>query len=151
MSDETGSELAELRDTVHAGFARMDRYFELQQAQFLGLDARVHSLDARVQSLDARVEALSGDVRELRGMLVALIARVDRIELRLTRLEESVQRLDGEVRSLRDWATREFADVRSELRLIRREAAERDAAVRRDVDALSARVDRLESRLQSDS
>jgi hypothetical protein len=32
---ETGSELTALRETVTAGFARVDRYFELQQVQFI--------------------------------------------------------------------------------------------------------------------
>jgi predicted RNase H-like nuclease (RuvC/YqgF family) len=127
MNEEIGSELAALRDIVTAGFTRVDRYFELQQAQHL---------------------ELRGEVRELRDMLLALTRRVHRIEVRLAGLEEVVQRLDSEVRALRDWASREFAEVRNELRQLRREAGGRDAALRRDVDALAARIDRLEKRLE---
>jgi SMC interacting uncharacterized protein involved in chromosome segregation len=112
-------QLVELRETVHAGFARMDRYFELQQAQHL---------------------ELRGEVQELRDQVLALTLRLDRIEQRLTALE-------NEVRTLRDWVTRELAEVRGEIRLLRREAAERDAGLRGEIAALGARVTELERRL----
>jgi hypothetical protein len=35
MDTETRVAIATLSETMNAGFARMDRYFELQQAQFL--------------------------------------------------------------------------------------------------------------------
>jgi chromosome segregation ATPase len=117
------TELAALRDTVHAGFARMDRYFELQQAQFL----------------EWRTE-LRGEVQELRGEVQELARRVDRIEGRLAALQHQVG-------ALRDWAAREFADVRLELRRLREQVEERDDALRRDVEALTQRVDSLERRL----
>jgi predicted RNase H-like nuclease (RuvC/YqgF family) len=66
--------------------------------------------------------------------------------VRLTSLESTVQRLDSELRSVRDWATREFAEIRSELRQVR-ETVEKDASLRRDVRALETRVDHLERRL----
>lgn len=112
MSNDTlHSEVAELRDTVHAGFARMDRYFELTQAQHL----------------------------ELRTLLVALTNRVDGIEARLSGLE-------NQVREFRDWVSRELADVRRELRLLRQATEPSNADLRRDIDALDARVTRLEQR-----
>jgi chromosome segregation ATPase len=143
MNDDVRIELAALRDsmnagfaalhaTMTAGFARVDRFFELQQAQHLELRGEVQELRADVQELRA-------EVRELRAMLIALTDRVDRIEIRLTAVED-------EVRALRDWCAREFAEVRSELRRIRREATGRDDTLRRDVDALATRVDRLEKR-----
>jgi chromosome segregation ATPase len=133
MSNDTlRSELAELRDTVHAGFARMDRYFELSQAQYL---------------------ELRGEVRELRNLLIALTSRVDRIEARLDGLEKRLggleKRFGGleeQVRQFRDWVTRELADVRHELRLLRQATEEPTEELRRDIDALDARVTRLEQR-----
>jgi chromosome segregation ATPase len=127
MTDDIRAELAELRETVAAGFARMDRYFELQQLQYL---------------------ELRGEVRELRALLVGLTERVDGLEARLEGLEQAVQRIEGEVRALRDWATREFAEIRGELRQLRRESTGRYASLRSEVDALTARVDRLEERLE---
>jgi SMC interacting uncharacterized protein involved in chromosome segregation len=124
-------ELADLRDTMQSGFARMERYFELQQAQHL-------ELRGEMQGLRGEMQELRGEVRELRRLLLALTARVDALELRLAAVE-------SEVRSLRDWATREFAEIRGELRLLRREAADRDLVIRRDIDALDARVTRLEA------
>jgi archaellum component FlaC len=140
MSNDTlRSELAELRDTVHAGFARMDRYIELSQAQYL---------------------ELRGEVRELRNLLIALTGRVDRIEVRLGGVEKQLggveerlggveERLDGlenQVRQFRDWVTRELADVRHEIRLLRQVTEESNTELRRVIDALDARVTRLEQR-----
>jgi SMC interacting uncharacterized protein involved in chromosome segregation len=84
MSDDPRTELAQLRDTVHDGFTRMDRYFELQQEQHLTLRA---------------------DVQELRVEVRELTRRVDRIEVRLTSVEH-------EVRAFRDGSAREFSDIR---------------------------------------
>jgi chromosome segregation ATPase len=103
----------------------MDRYFELMQAQHV---------------------QLRGEVQEVRTLLIGLTARVDRIEERLTGVEERLTGLETEVLSLRDWATREFADVRNEIRLLRQATEERDESLRRDIDALDARVTRLEQR-----
>jgi chromosome segregation ATPase len=130
MSDELRTELALLRETVHAGFARMDRYFELQQEQHVELRGQVQELRADVQELRA-------DVQELRAQVEALTRRVDAIEVRLTSLEH-------EVRSLRDWTTREFADVRLELRRLRQDVVGRDESLRDEVETLTQRVARLE-------
>jgi chromosome segregation ATPase len=152
MTNDTGAELTALRETVHAGFARMDRYFELRQAQHLELRGEVQELRGEVQELRGEVQELRGEVQELRGLLVALSERVDRIESRLAGLEETVQRLEADVRALHDWAAREFAGVRLELRKLRRDAAARaaegDAALRGEIDALAVRVARLERRLE---
>jgi chromosome segregation ATPase len=126
------TELAELRETVLDGFARMDRYFELQQKQHL--------------ELRGDVQELRGEVQELRAMLVALTARVDALTERVDALTERVDALEGTVRALRDWVTREFADVRRELRLLRESADGRYTDLRRDIDALDVRVTLLEQR-----
>jgi predicted nucleic acid-binding Zn-ribbon protein len=115
--DRLWTELAGLRDTMNAGFARADRYFELQQAQHV---------------------ELRGEVEELRDLLLALTARVDRLEARVAGLE-------SELRAFRDWTSRELMDIRRELRLLREAAEERDE-LRREVDALDVRVTRLEQR-----
>jgi predicted nuclease with TOPRIM domain len=134
------TEIVSLREAMTAGFARVDSYFELQQAQHVELRGDVNGIRGDLNEL-------RDEVRELRAMVEVLIDRVDRIEVRLGTLEQTVQRLDNEVRALRDWATREFAEVRSELRQMRHEVARGDATLRRDVDALLARMDRLEERL----
>ena len=110
-SDEIKGELTALRETVAAGFARADRYFELQQVQFIEFRDQVFS----------RFDALT--------------ARVDR-------LEQELQSLRSEFGTLRDWVTREFAEVHSELRELRQVGAAQSAEIRQ----LSARVDRLEHR-----
>jgi chromosome segregation ATPase len=122
IDDPERAELAALRETMtagfaymHEGFARMDGYFELQQAQHMELRA---------------------EVRELRGMLVVLTARVDVIEVRLDRLETQVG-------AFRDWVAGELVDIRRELRQLRAAAEEREE-FRRDVAALDVRVTRLE-------
>jgi chromosome segregation ATPase len=122
IDDPVRTELAELRETMtagfaymHEGFARMDRYFELQQAQHV---------------------ELRGEVGELRGMLIVLTARVVTIEVRLDRLE-------NQVGAFRDWVAGELVDIRRELRQLRAAAEEREE-FRRDVAALDVRVTRLE-------
>jgi polyhydroxyalkanoate synthesis regulator phasin len=138
------TEIVSLREAMTTGFARVDAYFELQHGQHLQLRGDVNELRGDVNELRGDVNDLLNDLRVMVG---ALIDRVDRIEIRMETLEQTVQRLDNEVRALRDWATREFAEVRSELRQMRHEAGNGDATLRRDVDALLARVDRLEERL----
>jgi chromosome segregation ATPase len=120
--DPHRAELAELRDVVHAGFARMDRYFELQQAQHV--------------ELRGEFQGLRGEFQELRGEVRELTQRVDRIEVQLASLQH-------EVSALRDHTTRELADIRVELRQLRQEV-KRNAALRAAVDALTDRVTRLE-------
>jgi predicted nucleic acid-binding Zn-ribbon protein len=129
IDDPVRTELAELRETMtagfatmHEGFARMDRYFELQQAQHV--------------ELRGDVGELRGEVRELRVMVVALTTRVDTIEVRLDRLE-------NQVGAFRDWVAGELVDIRRDLRQLRAAAEERED-FRRDVAALDVRVTRLE-------
>lgn len=124
-NDAPGSEMAELRDTVHAGFARMDRYFERTDRYF--------------ERTDRYFELMQAQHLELRDLLVALTTRVDRIEARLSGLT-------NQVREFRDWVSRELADVRRELRLLRQATEPPNAELRRDIDALDARVTRLEQR-----
>lgn len=66
--DELRTEVALLRDAVHTGFARMDRYFELQQAQHI--------------ELRGEVRELRGEMQDLRADVQHLTRRVDRIEER---------------------------------------------------------------------
>jgi outer membrane murein-binding lipoprotein Lpp len=118
LRSDMNSGMSALADVMIAGFGRVDRFIELQQAQHLDLSAQV---------------------QQLHGMVLALTERVDRLEARMTSLE-------NDVRALRDWATHEFAAVRSELRQLGRESAARDQQLRAEMNALSARVDKLEQR-----
>ena len=133
MDDETRTALADISATMTAGFTRMDRYFELQQAQFVEFRSEVY---ARFEGLDRRVDVLTERVDVLTERVDVLTGRVDGIEAQL--------------HSLRDWATAEVAGIRAELREIRRgqvEAAAAQAGMRSDLDRLTRRVDRLEERV----
>ena len=103
--------------TVTAGFARADRYFELQHQQHLELRDRLDALTARVDALTDRVDALT-----------------DRIAV-----------LEREVARLRDYVTREISEIRLELREIRARSDQSDE-LRREIAELAVRVDRLEQR-----
>lgn len=137
MDDETRTAIAELSETVAAGFARMDRYFELQQGQFLEFRAEVK---ARLDVLTERVDRIEAEIAVLRQEVGSL-----RQEVYLLRQE--VDSLRHEFRSFRDWATGEISDLRRELPAMRQSAHESQAAVRRDLDQLGHRVDRLEERV----
>jgi chromosome segregation ATPase len=128
--------LAELRGTMTAGFARMDRYFELQQAQHVELRGEVRELRAVVVVLTERVGRLEERV-------AAIEERLGGVEGRLGGVEGRLQGLENQVRAFRDWTAAELADVRRELRLLRTAAEDREE-VRRDVAALDTRVRRLE-------
>ena len=138
VDTETRGAIAALGETMNAGFARMgarmdagfarvddrfarvDRYFELQQAQHLAL---------RGEFAELRVE-----VRELR----------DRVDV----LTDRVGRLEHEVSQLRDYVTREVAEIRLDLRVLK-ERPGQTVELRREIAELAVRVDRLEQR-QSD-
>jgi chromosome segregation ATPase len=130
MDTETRAALADLTEMVRTGFARNDRYFELMQAQHLELRDEVRGDIAEVR----------GDIAELRREMVELRATVDGLADRVATLEQ-------EFRAFRDWATRELADVRRELREVRALLETGYTELRRDVNDLSARVARLESQI----
>jgi chromosome segregation ATPase len=140
--DAIRSELAGLRETVHAGFARVDHYFELLQGHFVELRNTLIALSARVDRVEQRLSALEEKVGGLEE-------KVGGLEKKVGGLEKKVGGLQNEVRALRDWATRELADVRGELRRLRHAVEdEADSDLRRDVADLDARVTRLEGRLE---
>ena len=114
----TDAETASLRETMAAGFARVDHYFELQQAQFI----------------EFRDQVVGG--------FDAVTVRLDDLTARVDRLERELQSLRSEFSTFRDWVTREFAEVHSELRELRQVGAAQSA----EIQQLSVRVDRLEHR-----
>jgi predicted RNase H-like nuclease (RuvC/YqgF family) len=113
-----------LSETVTAGFARADRYFELQHQQHLELLDRLDGLTDRVDALTARVDALTDRVDAL----------TDRIGV-----------LEREVAQLRDYFTRELSEIRFELRELRARSDQSDE-LRREIAELAVRVDQLEQR-----
>jgi outer membrane murein-binding lipoprotein Lpp len=123
MDDETRTAIANLGETMVAGFARMDHYFQLQQGQFLEFRAEVN----------ARLDALT--------------ERVDRLEAEVAALRQEVDSLRNELRAFRDWTTREIADLRRDMSALRASTKEWQTEARRDVDHLGNRVDGLEERL----
>jgi polyhydroxyalkanoate synthesis regulator phasin len=72
MDDETRTAFATMAESIAVGFARMDRYFELQQAQHIEFRTEVN---ARLDALTERVDR--------RRDLDQLTNRVDRVEERL--------------------------------------------------------------------
>jgi outer membrane murein-binding lipoprotein Lpp len=122
----------ELTARMDAGFARMERYFELSQAQYVELRTSLH---LRSDELSQRVDELSQRVDELSQRVDDLSQRVQHLAQRVDALELEVGALRSELRSLRDWAATEVGELRAEARLHQ---------LRQDVDRLSARVTRLE-------
>jgi polyhydroxyalkanoate synthesis regulator phasin len=123
------TELSLLRDDMQAGFARMDRHIEATHAAFVRIDRFFEMQQAQHLELRADVQGLRTEVQEL-------TRRVDRVEERLIAMQ-------SEVGAMRDWAVREFADVRLEIRRLRLDLVDCDE-LGAEVDALSERVDRLE-------
>jgi predicted nucleic acid-binding Zn-ribbon protein len=117
MDTETRAAITALGETMSAGFARMDRYFELNQAQFLELRGEVAELRTEVRELRERMDALT----------------------------ERVARLEHEVAQLRDYVTREIAAIRLELRELRGRSDQTDE-LRREIAELTVRVDAHERR-----
>jgi chromosome segregation ATPase len=155
MDDETGTALnaletrmdaglASLGARMDSGFAKMERHFELQQAQFVDFQTEVRSEFARVH---AQLEVLTARVDRLEARLERVEARLERVEARLDRVEERLTSVEQQVRALRDWITTELIDIRRELGRVA-PATEAHAAMRRDVDELRRRVDHVESRLR---
>lgn len=130
MDDETRIAIASIAESVSTGFARMDRYFELQQAQYVAFRSEIR-----------------GELTEVRGELADLRSRLEVLNERVDRVETQVGGLRHEVRALQDWATRELADLRREIRTFESTTRSVHADVRRDLDQLRGRFDRLEKRL----
>jgi predicted RNase H-like nuclease (RuvC/YqgF family) len=88
MYSETRAAFAALSDQVTAldekvvaGFARADRYFELQHQQHLELRGRVGALSERVEALTEHVAHLGHEVAQLRDYVTREIADI-KFELR---------------------------------------------------------------------
>lgn len=109
-----------------AGFARMERYFELAQAQHVAFRA------------------------EMIGRFEAVETRLDNVENRLAQVEDAVTSLGEDLRAYRDWTASELADIRRDLNalrpvLYRQEAVEQGVAVlREELRRLEERTTRLE-------
>jgi hypothetical protein len=57
-------------EETRSAFARLDRYFELNQAQFLELSSKVTGLDGKVTGLDGKVTGLESQLRSFRDWTV---------------------------------------------------------------------------------
>ena len=135
MDSETRAAITTLSETMNAGFARMDRYFELQQKQFLEWRAE----------LRGEVGEVRGEVGEVRGEVGGLRGALGELRASLDVLSERVGRLEHEVVLLRDYVTREIGEIRLELRDLRRRSGQTEE-LRREIAELAVRVDRLERR-----
>jgi septal ring factor EnvC (AmiA/AmiB activator) len=89
-------------EETRAAFGRIDRYFELAQAQHLELRDDV----GRVEDGLGRVEDRLGRVAD----------RLGHVEDRLGRLEDRLGRLEAEFRTFRDWVTARFAELSRQIR-----------------------------------
>jgi chromosome segregation ATPase len=132
---------AELIARMDAGFARMERYFELSQAQYVELRTSLH---LRMDDLSQRFDELSQRVDELSQRVDELSQRVDHLTHRVATLELEVGTLRSELRSLRDWAASEVGELRTDAKDRRRWVDAKLHELRQDVDRLDARVSRLE-------
>jgi ubiquinone biosynthesis protein UbiJ len=128
MDTETRAAIAALGESTNAGFARIERYIELQRAEFL----------------EWRDEA-RGEFAEMRGEFAQLHDEFAQLRGRVDALTERVARLEHEVMLLRDYVTREVSEIRLELRELRGRPGQTDE-LRREVAELTVRVDRLERR-----
>jgi predicted RNase H-like nuclease (RuvC/YqgF family) len=89
-----------------AAFARIDRYFELGQAQH--------------QALRADVTELRTDVTELRTDVTELRTHVTELRTEVTVLKRDVAALRNEFRQFRDWAAAQLNELRSAVALLTR-------------------------------
>lgn len=121
MDTETRTAITALADT-------MNRYFELQQAQFVEWRDEVR-----------------GEFAGLRGEFAGLRREFSELGERVDALTDRVSRLENEVVLLRDFVTREVAGIRLELRELRAQA-DQTGELRREIAELTVRVDRLERR-----
>jgi uncharacterized protein (UPF0335 family) len=137
MDDETRTAFATMAESMAAGFAGMDRYFELQQAQHIEFRTEVNG---RLDALTERVDRLEAEVAVLRQEVAALRQDVDS-------LRQDVDALRREFRAFRDWTTREVSELRRDVRASGDLTKESETEVRRDLDQLTNRVDRVEERL----
>jgi predicted nucleic acid-binding Zn-ribbon protein len=144
LGETMDARFARMEALMHAGFARMDQHIEATHGRFAHVDESMHAGFACVahwfELQQAQHLELRTEVQSLRAEVRALTQRVDRVEERLASLQ-------SDVGALRDWATREFADVRTEIRRLRYAVVERNDALHGDMDDLSGRVTRLEQRL----
>jgi predicted RNase H-like nuclease (RuvC/YqgF family) len=124
----TRAAIAALGESTNAGFARIERYIELQRAEFLEWREEARGEFAQ----------LHGAFADLRGAFADLRERVDA-------LTERVARLEHEVMLLRDYVTREISAIRLELRELRARSDQTDE-LRREIAELTVRVDHLEQR-----
>jgi uncharacterized coiled-coil DUF342 family protein len=134
MEDDIRAALARLSSDMHAGFTRVDQYFELMQLQYVEWRAE---LSGQIADLSSRIDRLTARVDEL-------TARVDELTARVDELEIQVRQLRAELTSLRDWATLQVVDLRTGARADRQSADSRVEELEREADLLETRVTRLE-------
>ena len=119
MDTETRTAITALADT-------MNRYSEMQQAQFVEWRDEVR-----------------GEFAGLRGEFAGLRREFSELGERVDALTDRVSRLENEVVLLRDFVTREVAGIRLELRELKAHPDQTDE-LRREIAELTVRVDRLE-------
>jgi chromosome segregation ATPase len=91
MDDETRAAFAETHRAIDQGFARVDRYFELAQAQHLELRVDLGRVEDGLGRVEDRLGRLEAEFRTFRDWVTAKFAELSRqirdILLRLDRLE----------------------------------------------------------------
>jgi uncharacterized coiled-coil DUF342 family protein len=112
-------------DETRAAFGRIDRWFELNQAQYSELRQDVAGLHMKFDDLRQGVGSLRREIDALRQEIDALRQEIDA-------LRQEIDALRQEFYRFRDWVTAQFAEIRLALQ------------------QLTLRVERLEYR-KSDS
>jgi chromosome segregation ATPase len=103
---------------TRAAFERMDRYFELAQAQHEALRRDLADLGARMERLEERQIALEARQVALEERQVALEARQVALEARQFALEARQEQLDGSVAGLRVEMRERFLDMSEQFRTL---------------------------------
>jgi len=139
-------------DETRAAFARIDRWFELSQEQFISFRDEVRGglgeLRGEVGELRGAVDALGSRMDRLEQRVDALGSRMDRLEQRVDALSGTVDALGGRMDRLELEMRERFISVDDQLRAARASDAlllERLAEVRDQSARQGERLDRVET------
>jgi hypothetical protein len=129
MDSQIPPEARGFRATMSAGFARMERHFELWTAWH-----------------EETMAALGGEAPAIERRLKSIRARFAVVEARLHAAEIGVAPPRADARRYRRWTEREFAAAGRELRALQQDPRG-TSAVQPELDQITAHVANLEHRL----
>jgi len=98
--ESLAAKIAQLSETVQAGFARVDARFGSVDAHLGSVDTRLGSLDARLDSVDARLDSVDGRLDSVDGRLDSVDGRLDSVGGRLDSVDGRLDSVDGRFGSI---------------------------------------------------